>query len=107
MSYNKIKKPTSVVQKVSFPWIAIQNLIEQDENSYIKHQLIVSVNDETSVFKETSFVKQPDALLQRFVCYFQYEKIFNLELGNDDMEKNTTTGLKTQMNKKNVKQKKE
>ena len=106
MSYNKIKKPTSVVQKVSFPWIAIQNLIEQDENSYIKHQLIVSVNDETSVFKETSFVKQPGALLQRFVCYFQYEKIFNLELGNDDLEKNTTTGLKTQINKKNVKQKK-
>lgn len=72
------KKKETVVQKVSFPWIAIQKLNEEDESFHIKYKLIQSVIEENDS-QTNAVVDQSDGILKAFIKFFSYEKYFNLE----------------------------
>lgn len=69
----KPKEKPKPIQKISFPWITIQDLVENDETTLIKHKLI---NMEMS---NENGVHQPDAILLRFCIFFNYCKYFKVE----------------------------
>lgn len=87
-------KKQSLVQKVKFPWISIQNLHKNDENSYVKHRLIESVYQTTTC--TSSYIEQPNELLRGFVKYFDYQKFFVVE------EENVISSKKVSKKKKGM-----
>ena len=98
----KKQNQKGINQKVSFPWIAIQNLVENDPNTYQKHYLIESVvmDEETG---DKMVVDQPNELLYRFVTFFTYEKLFPQFMTEYSLEKSKKNNSKKNKNKINVK----
>lgn len=81
------KKKETIVQKVSFPWIAIQKLNEEDDSFHIKYKLIQNVLEENES-KTSHVVDQSDGILKAFIKFFSYEKYFNLQAGEESSSSN-------------------
>ena len=68
------KKKETIVQKVSFPWIAIQKLNEEDDSFHIKYKLIQNVLEENES-KTSHVVDQSDGILKAFIKFFRMKSI--------------------------------
>ena len=61
----------------TFDWNSIRNLVEKEQNAYIKTHLILScLRSRQQSKKETTSIYECDLLLSKFIEYFSFAKLF-------------------------------
>lgn len=69
------KKP-QMKESSTFDWNSIRNLVEREENGYIKNQLILSCLNGASQISNQENVYECDLLLSKFIEFFSFGKLF-------------------------------
>ena len=69
------KKP-QMKESSTFDWNSIRNLVEREQNGYIKNQLILSCLNGASQNSNQENVYECDLLLSKFIEFFSFGKLF-------------------------------